>query len=54
VSHLTKTETSLVTWLDTVRIVARSVRLLPAHVRKDVHVTRQSGQCRAKHAVNAA
>jgi len=60
VSHLTKTETSLVIWLYIVTIVARSVRLLPAHMRKDVNVTRQlhcqwwSGQCHAKHAENAA
>jgi len=60
VSHLTKTETSLVIWLNIVTIVARSVRLLPAHVRKDVHATCQlhcqwwSGQCHIKHAENAA
>jgi len=29
-----KTVTSLVTWLNIVIIVARSVRLLPAHVRE--------------------
>ena len=40
-SHLTKTETSLIIWLYIVTIVARSVRLLPAHMREDVHVTRQ-------------
>ena len=41
VSDLTKTETSLIIWLYIVTIVARSVRLLPAHMREDVHVTRQ-------------
>jgi len=41
VSHLTKTETSLVVMLNIVTIVARSVRLLPAHMREDVHATRQ-------------
>jgi len=57
---LTKTETSVVTWLNIVTIVARSVHLLPAHIRKDVHATRQlhcqwwSGQWHAKHAENAA
>ena len=41
-SHLTtKTEMSLVTWLNIVRIVARSVRLLPAHMCEDVPATRQ-------------
>jgi len=60
VSHLTKIETSLVTWLNIVIIVVRSVRLLPAHMREDVHNIRQlhcqrrSGQCHAKHAANAA
>jgi len=60
VSHLTKTETSLVKWLNIVTIVARSVRLLSAHMREDVHATRQlhcqwwSGQCHAKHAENVA
>jgi len=39
VSHLTKTETSHVTWLNIVTIVARSVRLLPAHMQKDVQYT---------------
>jgi len=32
VSRLTKTETSLVIWLNIVTIVARSVRLLPAYM----------------------
>jgi len=41
VSHLTKTETSLVMWLNIVTIVARSVRLLPAHMHKDVHAASQ-------------
>jgi len=41
VSHLTKTERSLVMWLNIVTIVARSVRLLPAHIREDAHATRQ-------------
>jgi len=40
-SHLTKTEIFLVTWLNIVTIVARSVRLLPAHMREDVHATGQ-------------
>jgi len=40
VSHLTKTETTLVIWLHIVIIVARSVRLLSAHMR-DVPATRQ-------------
>jgi len=40
VSHLTKTETSLVIWLNVVTIVARSVRLLLAHIREDAHATR--------------
>jgi len=38
---LTKTETSLVIWLHIVTTVARSVRLLPACMREDVHATRQ-------------
>jgi len=61
VSYLTKTETSIVIWLNIVTIVARSVRLLPADMREeDVHATRQlhcqwrSGQCHAKHTENAA
>jgi len=33
---LTKTETSLVVWLNIVTIVAQSVRLLPAHMREYV------------------
>ena len=41
VSHLTKTETSLVMWLNIVTNVARSVRLLPAYMREDVHATHQ-------------
>jgi len=41
VSYLTKTETSLVLWLNMVTIVARSVRLLLAHMRDDVHATHQ-------------
>ena len=41
VLHLTKTETSVVTWLNIVTIVARSIRLLPAHIHKQVHATRQ-------------
>ena len=41
VSHLTKTEASLVIWLNIVTIVARSVRFLPAYVREDVHATHQ-------------
>jgi len=60
VRHLTKTETSLVMWLNIVTIVAQSVCLLPAHMREDVHATCQfhcqwwSGQCHGKHAENAA
>jgi len=60
VSHLTKTEMTLVMWLNIVTIVAQSVRLLLAHMREDVHATRQlhcqwsSGQCHAKHAENSA
>jgi len=38
---LTKTEMSLVIWLNIVTIVAPSVRLLPANMREDVHATRQ-------------
>jgi len=30
---------SPVIWLNTVTIVAQSVRLLPTHMRKDVHAT---------------
>jgi len=37
VSHLTITETSLVIWLNIVTLIARSVRLLPAHMCEDVH-----------------
>jgi len=33
-SQLTKTETSLVIWLNIVTIVARSVRLLPAYMHE--------------------
>ena len=40
-SHLTKTETSLVMWLNIVTIVAPSVRLLPAYMREDVDASRQ-------------
>jgi len=41
VTHFTETEISLVIWQNIVTIVARSVRLLPAYMRKDVHATRQ-------------
>jgi len=34
VSHLTKTETSLVMWLNIVTIVARSVRFVYIHARR--------------------
>ena len=57
---MTKTETSLVIWLKIVTIAARSVRISPAHMREDVHATRQlhcqwwSGQRHAAHAENAA
>jgi len=60
VSYLTKTETSLVIWLNIVTIVARSVHLLPACMREDMHATCKlhyqgwSGHCHAKHAENAA
>ena len=43
-NHVTfdkKTEMSIVIWLNIVTIVARSVRLLPAYMRKDVHATCQ-------------
>jgi len=55
VSHLTKTEMSLVILLNTVTIVAQSVRLLPAHMCKDLNATRWlqcqwPGQCHAKQA----
>jgi len=61
-SHLIKTKTSLVglIWLNIVTIVARNVRLLPAHTCEDTHATHQlhcqrwSGQCHAKHGANAA
>jgi len=45
---------------DSVTIVARSVHLLPAHMREDIHATRQlhcrwwSGQFHAKDAENVA
>ena len=57
---MTKTETTLVIWLNIVTIVARSVRHLPECMREDVHATHQlhcqswAGQCHAKHAENAA
>jgi len=60
VSHLTKTETPLVIWLNSVTIFDRSVRLLSAHMGKEVHATRQlhcqwcSAKCHVKHAENAA
>jgi len=59
VSYLTKTETYLVIWLTIVTIVARSVRLLPAHMHEDGHAIQLhcqwwSGQCHAKYAENAA
>ena len=59
-SYLTKTGTFLIIWLNIVTTVARSVRLLPAHRREDIHATcqlhfqRWSRQCHAKHAENAA
>jgi len=59
-SHLTNTEMSLVTWLNIDTTVARSVHLLPAHRREDVHATHQLhcqwwfGQCHVTHAANAA
>jgi len=58
VSHVTKTETFLVIWLNIVTIVARSVCLWPAHMREDVHATLHCQwwlvQCYAKHAEHAA
>jgi len=60
VSYLTKTETSLVIWVNVVTIVARSVRLLSAYMREDVHANHQLhcqwwfGQCHAKRAENVA
>ena len=43
--------------LNIVSIIARSVHLLPAHMREDVNTTRHCqwwpGQCHAKHAENA-
>jgi len=59
VSNFSKTETSLVIWLNIATTVARSVRLLLAQIREDVHTTRHlhchwwSGQFHAKHAENA-
>jgi len=38
-SHLAKTEMSLVIWLNIVTIVDRSVCLFPACMREDVHAT---------------
>ena len=38
---MTKTETYLVIWLNIATIVARSVHLLSAHMREDVHATCQ-------------
>ena len=50
VSRLTKTETTLVMWLNIVIIVAQSVRLLRAYMHEGVHATRQChGHCHAKH-----
>ena len=43
-SHLTKTETTLVIWLHIVIIVARSIRLLSAHMR-DVPAMHSSIAC---------
>jgi len=60
VSNLKKTAMSLVIWLNIVTIVARSVRLLSADMREDVHATGQlhcqwwSGQCHAKLPENVA
>jgi len=55
VSHLTKTETSLLIWLNIVTIVAPSVHLLPAWMREDVHaIVNGLVKCHAKHAENAA
>ena len=41
VSHLTKTEMSLVIWLNIVTVAPQSVRLFPAHMGEDIHATRQ-------------
>jgi len=60
ISHLTKTETSPVMWLNTVIIVAWNVHLLPAHMYEDGHATHQlhcqwwSGQYHARHVANTA
>jgi len=60
VLRLTKTETPLVVWLNSVTLFDRNVCFLFAHMRADVHATCQlhgqwwSGQCHAKHAENAA
>ena len=57
-SHLTKTETSLVMSLNIVTIVAQSVHILPACMHEDAHATLfslqlqcqwWSGQCDVKH-----
>ena len=37
-SHLTKTETPVVIWLNSVTLFDRSVHLLSAYMREDVHV----------------
>ena len=39
-SHLTKTETPLVLWLNIVTSVARSVRILPAHLKHTESIMR--------------
>ena len=40
-SYLAKTEMTLVIWLNIVTTVAGGVRHLRAHMREDVHATRQ-------------
>jgi len=42
VSLLTKTETSIVMWLNSATIVARSIRLLPTHMPEDAHAACQN------------
>jgi len=39
VSHLTKTKTSFVIWLNIITIVAQSVCLLPTHMHEDIYAT---------------
>ena len=58
--HICQKLKHLVRWRNTVTTVVRSICLLQAHMRKDIHATLQlhcrwwSGQCHAKHAANTA